>query len=240
MRSFLRAFAVIFALASLARAAAPKNSCIACHRAATAVPSLEHTFDEWAESPHAKAGVNCEICHGGDPSRPGQAEAHAGILSSTDPKSKVYYTAIPGTCGACHAAELAAFKASVHYSVLMKTGRGPDCLSCHGAMADTVIEPRYMEMTCTLCHRTPTQAYSARMAVEDARAALRGYESAAATAEDAGAARRQELALRGRLKALLVEWHGFDAAKVRAGAIELARDAAAARGALKPKTLTPE
>lgn len=216
----LAAFAAFSAGAVPARAA--ENQCVSCHRAAAAVPSLEHTFDEWAQSSHARHGVTCEVCHGGDPSQTDRAAAHFGIRTSTDPASKVYYTAIPGTCGACHAPELAAFKASAHYRVLMKTGRGPDCLSCHGAMADTVIEPRYMEMTCTLCHRTPVQAYSARVAVEQARGELNALE------RESG---RSAPALRARLNALLILWHGFDAPKVLEGARELARDAAAARAA---------
>jgi hypothetical protein len=204
-----------------ARAAQAPSSCVTCHRASTGAPTLMHTFEEWEISAHAKAGVDCSVCHGGDPSRADKAAAHAGMPPSANPKSRVYYTRIPETCGACHAGELKAFKGSLHYKELSRNGRGPNCVTCHGAMADTVIKPRDMELTCTLCHRLPTRACDARQAVEDARLALKDLEAAGAKTGLSD--------LRARLRALLVDWHGFQAERVLDEAQALKRDADAAR-----------
>lgn len=230
MMASLGGAVVALALAAGARAADPPTGgggCVACHRASAHAPSLEHTFEDWAGSRHARAGVYCTACHGGDASRATRVLGHVGVVSSTVSASSTYFTALPATCGACHAAEYEAFRRSRHYDVLMKTGRGPSCVSCHGAMANYVISPKEMEMACTLCHREPTRAFEARVAVDDARDAVLFLDGV-----DAGRAAE----LRARLGRLLVEWHSFDAVKVREEARRIERDAAAAvrERALRP------
>ena len=217
------------------------DTCVSCHRGLPKKGALGHTFAEWQQSVHAKSGVSCQGCHGGDPSRPSKAEAHAGILGSTDPKSPIYYKNVPQTCGACHAGEFNAFKKSTHYNELKSTGRGPTCVTCHGSMANKVIGPREMEMTCTLCHHEPTQAYSARMAVEQSRRALRQLDTelqknSKVKSPDLDAQRKSYATLMDRFHGLKLEWHTFNMTHVLSTAQELTRQASAGYTKLKQKT----
>lgn len=214
MRAIGAVLGILMAAAWAAGAArAAESSCVSCHRKSGGKSALAHDFKDWETSAHGRAAVSCESCHGGNPMAAGKAEAHAGVLRSTEKKSPLYFTAIPATCGACHAPEADAFMASAHYKELKRDGRGPNCVTCHGAMANHVIAPRDMEMTCTLCHRDPTKAYGARMALDSAGVMVKRLEAAAAKAK--GAAGGADLAeARKLLAAARVQWHTFDMAKV--------------------------
>lgn len=223
---------------------AQDSSCAACHAKEKSRPALAHDFDDWKRSRHARAGVSCADCHGGRPSEPAKAAAHQGLRPSTDPESLVYFTRIPETCGACHVEELASFKKSAHHQELMRSGRGPNCATCHGSMAISVIGPRDMEQTCRLCHRAPTRAHAARLAQERARASLRRLEAGLARARsrpglDLAAEERSYRELSSRFHEILVAWHGFDAGRVEEDSNELARSASAAFARLSARTKEP-
>lgn len=132
--------------------AAVGNTCVECHRQIPEGALAGHGFREWEQSLHAARGVTCEACHGGDPSKGEKDQAHVGVLPSTDPQSKVYFKEIPQTCGGCHSPEFEAFRASVHYSQLKEEGRGPNCVTCHGAMAVSILTPSELEQACSACH----------------------------------------------------------------------------------------
>ncbi len=154
------------ALPSLAQAArgggrvAAPNPCVSCHERLPATTAAGHSFRDWRSSPHGRAGATCDKCHGGDPTATDRTAAHRGVYSSRESRSTVYYTRIPATCGSCHQQELAFFSGSRHYTQLVTTGRGPNCVTCHGSMAIQVLSPSEMEATCTACHnperRLPT------------------------------------------------------------------------------------
>jgi hypothetical protein len=144
------------------------NSCVTCHRTISGVNYLEHNFADWTQSVHAKAGVTCEACHGGNPSAPDVQGAHKNLKPSTDKASPVYFTHIPATCGTCHQAEYKAFQKSAHYHELERSGRGPNCVTCHGSMANHILAPRDMDESCNLCHKEPTQAFATMMALNNA------------------------------------------------------------------------
>jgi hypothetical protein len=74
-----------------------ENTCISCHQGLGG-PSEQITAD-WSESVHARQGVGCVSCHGGDPTKEDAGEAmspEAGFLGPL-PKEQ-----IPGLCGSCH------------------------------------------------------------------------------------------------------------------------------------------
>ena len=109
-------------------------------------------------------------------------------------------------------------------------------------MANRVIGPREMENTCNLCHHEPRQAYSARLAVEEARAALRDLDKAAEQALSSGKTavdKRAYIPLHDRFHAALVGWHTFDVEKVLAQAKDIAREASALSTELKLKNKNP-
>jgi len=158
------------------------NSCITCHGTVSGVKYLEHDFLDWAQSVHAKTGVTCEACHGGNASAKDVQGAHKGLKRSTDKSSPVYFTRIPATCGACHQAEFKAFRRSAHYKELERSGRGPNCVTCHGSMANHILAPRDLDQSCRLCHKQPTQAFAAILALNNATYAVTRLEKALADA----------------------------------------------------------
>lgn len=222
-----------------------KGSCVDCHQSLAASVVASHDFADWKKSAHARAGVNCESCHGGDASAKDKAAAHKGVLRSSDPKSPIYFTNIPQTCGACHDAEFKAFQKSAHFKELRTSGKGPNCVTCHGSMANVVLGPREMETTCALCHRQPTQAFTARLELDSAGAMVRGLASALKKARGAVAVdlEPQEKAYRKIVelqRAAAVQWHTFKMTDVLAADREVKRRVTALLGELKLKSPAPK
>ncbi|MBI4051977.1 MAG: hypothetical protein HY400_05685 [Elusimicrobia bacterium] len=204
-----------------------ENSCVACHRGVGGVSYLEHNFSDWEKSVHARAGIRCETCHGGNPSEGEKRAAHKGMMPSTNSKSLVYYTRIPATCGTCHQAEFKAFKRSAHYRDLQSSGRGPNCVTCHGSMANHVLAPRELEMTCTVCHRRPTQAYATLMALNNAGETFKRLEKTLQESHgqkaDISRQGQDYQKIMGMYRHTLEDWHTFKMMEVLKAAQEVTR-----------------
>lgn len=240
---------IVLSAALLAAAAgagaADKAACVECHRGVKTGVVEAHNFGDWKRSAHARAGVSCEACHGGDAAAKDKASAHKGVLRSSDPASAIYFTRIPGTCGACHSAELAAFRQSAHFKELESSGKGPNCVTCHGSMANVVLGPRELEHTCMLCHRQPTQAFAARMQLDVTASMVAGLAAELRRAKAAGAmdlpsqekAYREIVALQ---REAAVTWHTFKLADVIADDREIKRRVTALLGELRLKNPRPE
>ena len=235
--------AALLCLAGRVRAG-QDGSCVACHSQASGqVPYVLHDFRDWSDSPHARAGVSCQACHGGDARAARKEAAHKGVRSSKDSSSPVYYTKVPATCGACHPAEFEAFKKSAHYRELEGSGRGPNCVTCHGSMANRVMAARDLETTCALCHRRPTLAFAAVLMLDGAKTGLRRLKSAlsAGRAKGSDVAQQQkeyEQALEIN-RAALKDWHSFLMDKVLGGARRAIQLTDKALGELQPKGPKP-
>jgi len=102
-------------------------------------------------SVHAKSGeVTCTSCHG----------SH-DLRSQIDPKSMIFRSNIPQTCGSCHPDITEQFMESIH-GVLAARGRSdsPTCTTCHGIHGiktrvdpDSPVSERRIAMTtCPQCH----------------------------------------------------------------------------------------
>jgi len=102
-------------------------------------------------SVHGKTGeVTCTNCHG----------SH-NLRSLIDPKSTIFRSNIPQTCGACHPEITKQFADSIH-GVLAARGRSdsPTCTTCHGIHGikakidpDSPVNERKIAMTtCPQCH----------------------------------------------------------------------------------------
>lgn len=244
MRRASSAAAIAFlCLAAGAPAVAAESSCVGCHQKGGVPETVEHDFAEWKDSSHARAGVSCEACHGGNPAEQDKTKAHMGILPSTDKKSPLYFTNIPASCGACHQDELKAFQSSAHSKALQRTGQGPNCVTCHGSMANRVLAPHDMEMTCTLCHRRPTQAYLARMRLDDSGATLKKLRIALRAAQDAGASKESQERAYAELdklqRAAVIDWHSFDMDKVLKESTDIKGRARAILEELRGKEAAP-
>jgi hypothetical protein len=107
--------------------------------------------EEFSKSVHGKTGeVTCTSCHG----------SH-NLRSLIDPKSTIFRSNIPQTCGSCHPDITKQFVESAH-GVLAARGRmdSPTCITCHGfhgikAKIDPdspVNERRIALTTCPQCH----------------------------------------------------------------------------------------
>jgi hypothetical protein len=203
-----------------ARTAGRTSGCVTCHSRLADTTGAGHGFVAWRRSGHATAGVGCEACHGGNAAARDQASAHQGVAPSTDPASSVYFTRLPDTCGRCHASEAGYFRSSVHFARLKADGRGPNCLTCHGAMATSVLTAQQLQGTCSACHEeggvaqvgeareaarvlSLLRAQSILLDVVSAPGASRGGAAGASRARVLlGDAQRQ-------LSAAAEVWHGF-------------------------------
>jgi hypothetical protein len=117
--------------------------------------------EEFEKSVHGMTGeVTCTSCHG----------SH-DLRSLIDPKSSIFRSNIPHTCGGCHPDITKQFNESIH-GVLAARGRSdsPTCTTCHGfhgikAKVDSdspVNERRIAKTTCPQCHAAEriTKAYN--------------------------------------------------------------------------------
>ncbi len=237
--------AVALSLCAGAARAQAKGSCVECHQGLPAGNTIGHSFTEWQRSAHAAAGVGCESCHGGDASAKGKEAAHAGMARANNPKSRIFFTNSPHTCGSCHEAEFAAFQKSAHFKELQQSGKGPNCVTCHGSMANVVLGARELETTCALCHRQPTQAFAARLEMDSAGSMVRGLTSALKRARDAGVSdlAPQDKSYRDIVelqRAAVIQWHTFKLPEVLASTREVRRRVTALLGELKLKMPAPE
>ena len=149
-----------FPWAPAASAAAPGESCIECHKDEKFRVQNKKIYDyyqEWKGSAHDLAGLSCTACHNGDPAKSVKEEAHAGIVPQSDPASPFFYKNIPKTCGGCHLPVLERFAKSRHFDQLKITGRGPNCITCHGALNSKVYSTTIVERACANCHNAKTK-----------------------------------------------------------------------------------
>lgn len=160
----------------LSHTARAENNCVTCHQSLAPSSGRAHDFKEWKRSVHADKGITCEKCHGGNPTLKDAHKAHQGIVKPGLAESPLYFTKIPETCGACHAAELNAFKQSVHYKELKRSGRGPNCLTCHGSMATTILKPKQLAQSCSTCHAQRKDADEALVNLNLAGVTLKNWE----------------------------------------------------------------
>jgi nitrate/TMAO reductase-like tetraheme cytochrome c subunit len=149
---FMRyALAVFLMLVFPAGAQAAENRepvCIQCHDSGMVKPAFRKIPGEWRQSWHYQNGVACNDCHGGDPVNAATAMSRERGFVGT-PK----YREVPEFCGKCHIGILKSYLESGHGKALKASGRGPNCVTCHGshgiqkANIDIINEQR-----CTQCH----------------------------------------------------------------------------------------
>jgi formate-dependent nitrite reductase cytochrome c552 subunit len=215
------------------------NSCIDCHQIVPGVNYLKHDFTDWKQSVHAKAGVTCEACHGGNPSAQDAPGAHKGLKPSTDKSSPVYFTRIPETCGTCHAAEYKAFQKSAHYEELERSGRGPNCVTCHGSMANHILAPIDLDESCSLCHKQPTHAFATIMALDNASNSVARLAKALEEARAKGIPTASQDQVYQDVKNLdaktRVDWHTFKMPQVLAASQKITQRVTIAINELKLK-----
>jgi len=151
-------------------APAVTNLCVDCHLAVDD-PKISPPARAFADDLHARAGLTCASCHGGDPSQSDQEKAHdrsKGFLGRPSP------AAVPALCGKCHAdaALMKRFNPSLRVDQVseywtsehgkkLRTGdqNVAECASCHGAHGivhvkdlRSPVSSGKIAQTCNTCH----------------------------------------------------------------------------------------
>jgi hypothetical protein len=122
--------------------------CLECHGTTLVPENMRDIPDKWRKSVHYRNGVACNDCHGGDPKNAALAMSpQKGFVGAPKPK------AVPQFCGKCHVGIMKSYLESDHGKALMATGRGPNCVVCHGAHSIqkaslNIIDPKL----CGVCH----------------------------------------------------------------------------------------
>jgi len=125
-----------------------ENFCIECHSSDKMKPAFLAIAEQWKASWHAQHRIACHDCHGGDPKDASLAMSpHRGFTGT--PK----YDEVPEFCGKCHIGILKHYLESDHGKALKATGRGPNCVTCHGShnIQKANIEI-ISEQRCSKCH----------------------------------------------------------------------------------------
>lgn len=188
---------------------AAEETCITCHQNLSSSVNLGHNFSDWKKSVHAVHHVGCASCHGGNPQVSNPVEAHQWVLSSRKEKSLVYFQKVSETCGRCHKGEFEEFQKSAHYRTLQKTGKGPNCLTCHGAMATTILTYADLDQTCSLCHGKPTRAAQAFQLLHSVKKSLDRYQKKMQSQK-----KEPSPEFTNRYNELQRKWHSFDVVSV--------------------------
>jgi predicted CXXCH cytochrome family protein len=146
-----------------------KNSCVECH--AQMGDQLAAPIAAIQDDVHARRGLSCADCHGGDPAQDDPKRAmnpQKGFVARPKPAD------VPRFCGKCHSnAELmkkfnpaihvdqeAEYYTSVHGKLVKQGDQKPaTCISCHGfhgvkAVSDpnAPVYPLNVAQTCGKCH----------------------------------------------------------------------------------------
>ncbi len=193
------------------------NSCVNCHAQLSGNSFVGAKSHSWTGSIHQQHGVTCDKCHGGNPQAADEKQAHAGVLGSSAPMSPVYFKNIPATCGKCHGAEFYKFTQSLHYQMLESTGKGPDCVTCHGSMVTKVLMPDTLAAVCDRCHNErmgiypfiPQKAKAVLLLLKESEDLLAADEKLYQSASNTAAAQALRDAS-ASLHAAKLDWHKFD------------------------------
>jgi hypothetical protein len=204
---------IVMASGSTARGEAVDN-CVGCHETAVLPMTLGHSFADWRASPHGRANVGCEKCHGGDPRSTEADAAHKGVLPADNPDSRVSPGNLPATCGGCHTQELNWYSSTVHSKLLKEKKKGATCFTCHGAMATGYPTPRELAERCSVCHASPVGAREALVMVSTLKHQLQQTEDAVgkAGADNPGwlpTARSRLENLHKDYHGIQLKWHAF-------------------------------
>jgi len=152
MKAAIAAVAALLIVAVSSEGQTVGSRCAACHFANPRSASRWH-LSEWENSPHGRASVGCEACHGGDPSTFEDFLAHQGMLSARHPASPIHRANLARTCGSCHPGPFAAFKQSRHYELLREGNlEAPTCATCHGDVGAYLPSPKSLHGACATCH----------------------------------------------------------------------------------------
>ncbi|MBI4363884.1 MAG: cytochrome c3 family protein [Candidatus Latescibacteria bacterium] len=153
------------------------SSCITCHRDADEA-RLRKPVAAWAADVHATAGLGCESCHRGDPSRAASQDPDEAADHAMDPakgfKTPPDRLEVAQFCARCHSDaaymkrynpqlrvdQLTEYRTSVHGRLNAKGDETPaTCIDCHGVHGirrvnhpNSPVYATNVPKTCAHCH----------------------------------------------------------------------------------------
>jgi nitrate/TMAO reductase-like tetraheme cytochrome c subunit len=107
---------------------AEADVCIGCHASEKIDPKYKDIPQKWEMSIHYLHNVSCHDCHGGDPK-----DASLSMSPQRGFVGAPKYRDVPEFCGKCHVGILKNYLESGHGKALRSTGKGPNCVTCHGS-----------------------------------------------------------------------------------------------------------
>ncbi|HEX5731223.1 MAG TPA: multiheme c-type cytochrome [Blastocatellia bacterium] len=165
------------------------DNCSACHQ-----KNGDQTVSLFARSTHARSGITCNRCHGGDPFATEKQAAHGGRFVGKPSSNDTL-----AMCGSCHRAQLAAFKTSRHFPERRGVAR-VDCSGCHGAHLVGAQSTNFsFGYYCAGCHgleylpELPTDFQKMLAVADESRKITRAIEEAGRKPSDEVASRRKEI-----------------------------------------------
>jgi hypothetical protein len=144
------------------------TGCVDCH--AKIDPKQAQISDLWGASAHAKEGIGCADCHGGDPTAD---ELTVGMATSAGFLGVPSRSQTVGICGGCHSSaermrpyglntdQYSKYYSSVHGQQLLteRDSRVAICIDCHGShdvkkVSDSTakVYPLNIPSLCASCH----------------------------------------------------------------------------------------
>lgn len=125
-----------------------QNACIDCHSSEMMKPELRNIPQQWERSWHSQNGISCQNCHGGDPNDADNSMSpQRGFVGTPS------YKQVPEFCGKCHVGIVKNFLESGHGKALKSSGKGPNCVTCHGSHTVQKASVQIInEQLCTKCH----------------------------------------------------------------------------------------
>lgn len=149
----VRSTLLLLSMTALAAGTWAQDPCAECHAAQELGETEEVHLRQWRNSAHAKAGVSCADCHGGNSTTFVQLRAHRGVLNSGHTKSPTHQWNLPRTCGGCHDVEYLALQQSAHFALFERRVRAaPTCRTCHGSVAAQSLGEGGLQARCNRCH----------------------------------------------------------------------------------------
>jgi hypothetical protein len=165
------------------------DNCSACHQ-----KNGDQTAALFSRSTHARTGITCHRCHGGDPFAAQKAAAHGGRFVGKPSSNETV-----AMCGSCHRAQLADFKTSRHFPERKGVAR-VDCSGCHGAHLVGAQSSNFsFGYYCSGCHgleylpELPSDFMKMLAVADQSRLILRAIEEAGRKPSDEIVNRRKEI-----------------------------------------------
>jgi mono/diheme cytochrome c family protein len=174
---------------AISASSARANGCSTCHK-----QQGDQVVRLFSQSTHAKANIECNSCHGGEPAASSKEAAHANNFVGTPAPNETL-----AMCGSCHTSQLAAFKTSLHFPARQGAPR-MDCAQCHGAHAVGSPARNFsFALFCTGCHgleylpELPREFQKMLALVDDQKDSLAFIEASGRRASDEIMRRRKEI-----------------------------------------------